>query len=256
MKKIFIFAILFLGVICFSFAGDRLSDKEVKEVIDAVDHGRDRFEDALEGKLKNAIYRGPRGEVDIGKYLDDLQENTKELQERFKSEYSASSEVRVVLEKGSNISNFMSNHPGTKGASEFDHFAVELKKLANAYGTEFPLPENAAVRRINDGEAAKTADMLAKQADQLKKQIGKDKTIPKDQQQIYKQDIEAFQKSAKTLKSRLSDSKPSTAEARAVMDQAAQIGQALEAGQLSPAVSSAWSSMQSTLNKIGQAFGQ
>ncbi len=256
MRQILMLTLLIFGVVGFVFAqtGERLSDKEVKEIIDNVDHGRDRFEDAMENNLKHAIWRGPKGEVDISKALDDFQENTKDLEERFKPDYSASSEVGVVLEKATNISNFLSNHPGTKGASEFDHFAVDLKKLANAYGTDFPVPEGASFRRINDGEAAKAADLLAKQADQLKKQIDKDKTIPDEQQEIYKDDIDQLIKSSKTLKDRLADSDPATAEARTVVDQAAQIGQALEGAQVAAPVTSAWSSMQASLSKIKQAF--
>lgn len=41
-----------------------------------------------------------------------------------------------------------------------------------------------------------------------------------------------------------------------LMDQAAQIGKTLEAGAMSPAVSSAWNAMQANLAKLGQAFGQ
>ena len=60
-------------------AGDRLSDKDVKALLETLDNSRDRFEDQLDGKLKNGIVRGPRGEVNVRRYLDDLQENVKRL---------------------------------------------------------------------------------------------------------------------------------------------------------------------------------
>ncbi|MCI0601554.1 hypothetical protein L0156_00920 [bacterium] len=50
MRQVFIFTILFFGVICFCFAQqDRPSDKDVKQIIENVEKGRDRFEDATHG---------------------------------------------------------------------------------------------------------------------------------------------------------------------------------------------------------------
>jgi hypothetical protein len=81
-------------------SADRLNDKAVKELIDRIDDERDRFEDQLDGELKRSIIRGPRGEVNVERYLDDLQENVDKLKERFKSDYAGSAEVTTVLRQG------------------------------------------------------------------------------------------------------------------------------------------------------------
>src|SRR3954454_654047 len=134
---------------------ERLTDKDVKGLIEAVDNGRDRFEDQLDGKLKDTILRGPNGEVNVARFLDDLQENTHRLKERFTTEYAASAEVATVLRQSTPIDAFMKQKPGIKGSSEWDHLASSLRRLAVAYGTQFPLEGSAPVRRISDGEAAK-----------------------------------------------------------------------------------------------------
>ena len=64
-------------------AADRPSDKDVKQLLERIDHERDRFEDQLDGKLKRSIVRGPGGEVDVERYLDDLQDNVDKLKDRF-----------------------------------------------------------------------------------------------------------------------------------------------------------------------------
>ena len=51
--------------------GERLSDKEVKEVIDAVDTGRDKFEGNLDGGFKGSTLRGPNGETKVSGALQD-----------------------------------------------------------------------------------------------------------------------------------------------------------------------------------------
>ena len=122
--------------------GDRLTDKDVKALIEAVDNGRDRFEDQLDGKLKDTILRGPNGEVNVARFLDDLQENTHRLKERFTAEYTASAEVATVLRQATPVDAFMKEKPGIKGSSEWDHLASSLSRLAAVYGTKFPLEGN------------------------------------------------------------------------------------------------------------------
>jgi hypothetical protein len=112
----------------------RLSDSELKSLIENVHHARDRFEDALDGEFKHSIVRGPRGEAQVNQYLDDLQENVNRLKDRYNSSYSASAEARTVLQQGSDIARFMQNQPDSmKGRSEWDRMAGSLGTLAHAY---------------------------------------------------------------------------------------------------------------------------
>lgn len=51
---------------------ERLSDKDIRALLERVDHDRDRFEDQLDGKLKRSIIRGPGGEVHVERDLDKI----------------------------------------------------------------------------------------------------------------------------------------------------------------------------------------
>ena len=69
-------------------SAERLNDKAVKQLLERIYNERDRFEDQLDGKLKRSILRGPSGgEVNVEKYLDDLQENANNLKDRFTPQY-------------------------------------------------------------------------------------------------------------------------------------------------------------------------
>ncbi len=237
-------------------SADRLTDKDVKALLEAVDNGRDRFEDQLDGKLKGSIVRGPAGEVNVGKFLDDLQENTGNLKERFNEKYAASAEAATVLRQASTIQRFMKEQPpGFKGASEWDHFAGTLTRLASAYGTTFPTDQNAPVRRINDSEAAAAAEELAKQIDQFKNALNKEKTLPKPAKDALKGDADIAKNIAKTLKSRLNDSDPSTAQARDLFGALRKLEDATKGQNLSPATLSALGAMRGPLATLNQAFG-
>jgi hypothetical protein len=232
---------------------DRLTDKEVKSLLEAVDKGRDRFEDQLDGKLKDSILRLPTGEVNVARFLDDLQENTGRLKERFTSDYAASAEVAAVLRQSTSIDAFMKQNPAIKGSSEWDSLAGNLRRLAVVYGTKFPLEGDAPVRRISDGEAAQTAEVIANQADQFKNAVNREQALAKPAKEGLKGHADAVKNAAKALKSRLNDSKPATSEARQLF---AAIGRMRESATgLTPASLALIGQMQAPLATLSQAFG-
>jgi hypothetical protein len=224
-------------------------------LIESVDQGRDRFEDALDGGFKNSILRGPSGEANVKKYLDDFQNEVGQLKDRFKPEYAASTEARTVLSRATEIDGFIRNQPAKfKGASEWDRLTVDLRRLAAVYGTSFPLPQGAAVRRLNDKETAAAADQLARQADQFKKAVGQDKALASAERDAVKRQADDLAKAAKTVKSRTSSGKPATGEARQLFDLVGQIDASPAAKKFSPATLSSWGVMRSGLATLEQAF--
>jgi hypothetical protein len=241
-------------------SGERLNDNDVKELLDRIDHDRDRFEDQLDGKLKRSIIRGPGGEVNVEKYLDDLQENMDKLKGRFTPQYAASAEVTTVLRQGSDIQRYMSTlPPDFDGASEWNRLAASLGELAACYGTKIPLGPDQQARRLNDGEVKKTAEAIAKNADEYKKQLDaslkKDKTIDRATREAAVSDAESVKEGAKKLASLVGDRKPASGEAKALFQHVATVQSAGAGRNLSPAARSAWGAMQADLAKISQAFG-
>ena len=240
--------------------GERLKDKDVKELLDRIDNDRDRFEDQLDGKLKRSIIRGPGGEVNVEKYLDDLQENMDKLKGRFNPTYAASAEVTTVLQQGSAIQRYMSTlPPNFDGASEWNRLAASLGELASSYGTALPLPQGQQARRLNDGEVKKTAEALAKNADAYKKQLDsslkKDKTIDKATREASLKDADILKEDAKKVASLVADGKPASGEVKALFQQVSAVQGAQKGRNLSPDALTAWGAMQGDLAKISQAFG-
>ena len=130
---------------------------------------------------------------------------------------------------------------------------MNLKRLADAYGTTFPLPGGATVRRINDKEAADSAGAVVTQAEQVKRAVDADKTLAKPEKEALKTDVEAVIKQAKTLQSRLKDGQPSSADAKALREKIAAL--TANGRQLPPAVLTAVGGLRAPLAKVDQAFG-
>jgi hypothetical protein len=236
--------------------GQRLSDKDVKQIIERIEDGRDRFEDKLDSQFKTAIIRGPRGEVNVRQYLHDFKENVDKLRDRFKPDNSASTEAGVMLAQASEINEYIKRQPeGFKGASEWDRLSVDLVGLAEAYRASFPLPLDATVRRINDAEAANIADSVARAADRLKKPIGDDKALEKRDRETVRKRLDDIARLAKSVRERAEDSHPATSEARQVMDLGMQLRADLEGRTLSADSLSGWDMLRVNLEKLEQAYG-
>jgi len=234
--------------------GARLSDKEVKAILDAVDTGRDKFEGNLDGDFKGSTLRGPNGETKVSGALQDYQDSTKKLQERFTADYSASAEAATVLKQSMQIDAFMSSPKApTKGRNEWDRQTTNLKRLAEAYNTTFPLPDGATVRRMNDKEAAEAAGAVTAQAEQVKRAADADKTLAKTDKQALKTEVDAVIKQAKTLQSGLKDGKPTTGDWRALKEKVAAL--TAQGRQLPSTVLTAIGGLRAPLAKLDQAFG-
>ena len=233
---------------------ERLSDKDVKTLIDQVDEGRDKFEGNLDGQFKGSTVRGPSGETKVAGALQDYQDNTQKLKDRFTSDYSASAEVVTVLKQSTAIDTFMQSSPSAmKGRTEWDSQTANLKHLAESYGTTFPFPDGGTARRMNDKETAATATAIATAADRFKNDLDKDKTLPKPERDAAKKDVEMLIDQANAVKSRTSDGKPATGEVRQLVEQVAKVQTFVGAHPI-PTMTN-WQAVQTSLGKLQQAFG-
>ena len=239
----------------FAQTSDRLSDKDVKAIIDQVDTGRDKFEGNLDGQFKGSTIRGPAGETKVGGALQDYQDSTKKLQERFKADYAAGPEVTTVLKQSTQIDTFMKGSPTSmKGRSEWDAQVLNLRRLAESYGTTFPTPDGAVVRRMNDKEVADAAASVGTAAERFKDELDKASTVAKPARDAAKKDVEALVKQAETVESRINDGKPATAEVRQLIEQTHRVQGFVDANPI-PAAMPNWQSVQASLAKLQQAFG-
>jgi hypothetical protein len=240
-------------------SAERLTDKDVKALMERIDHERDRFEDQLDGKLKRSIVRGPGGEVNVERHLDDLQENVDKMKDRYTGRYAASQEVTTVLQQGSGIQRFMAAQaPNMDGASEWNKLSASLGELAAVYGTSFPLSAGQAARRLSDDEVQSAAKAVAESADQFKKDLDnslkKDKTIDANARKAAVKEADDLKKDAKALADVVGGGRPASGEARALVGRAARLKTASATWPLSPAAQTSWRSVEGGLDKITQAF--
>jgi hypothetical protein len=240
-------------------AADRLTDRDVKALVARIEQGRDRFDDALDSKLKHSIVRGPSGEVKVDRFLNDFQESIDRLEERLKPEYAASAEAGALLRQASAIHNLFRSQPaGTRGESEWNRLETDLKALAVAYGASFPLEGTPTVRRIGDRELLGMIDGIARTADWLKKSLDDDlknnAAIDKPARQAIVGEADQLSKDAKALRDRVKDGHPSSSEAERVLAHASKLQSFIETHQV-PASSANWTNIATRLQGVATAYG-
>jgi hypothetical protein len=234
---------------------ERLSDKDVKALLEQVDEGRDKFEGNLDGAFKSSTLRSATGEAKVSTVLQDYQDNTKKLKERFTADYAAGLEVAAVLKQSTAIDRFMQAAAASmKGRSEWDRQVVNVKRLAEVYGTVFPLADGATVRRMNDKETASAAAAIATAGDAYKKGIDKATALPKPDRDAAKKDAELLIKQANAVKSRINGGQPATGELRQLVEQSVKIQTFVGSHDMAAAATS-WQAVQTSLGKLQQAFG-
>lgn len=240
-------------------AAERPSDKDIKQLLERVHHDRDRFEDQLDGKLKREVLRGPQAEVNVGRFLDDLQENVGQLKDRFSAAYAASAECTTLLQQASHIHRFMAAQPSDfQGASEWNRFAGSLNDLAVAYGTVFPLPEGATARRMNDREVQRAADELADAVEVFKKELDsslKAGKVDDRTRRVALDEVDALKNAAGRLASRVGDGQPTSAEVKALVELAGAVERASANRPLSPAAQSVLGSVRGALERVTRGYG-
>jgi hypothetical protein len=240
-------------VAAFAQAPVRLSDQQIKKLIDQVWDARDSFEGTLDDSVKESMMKTATTDAKVLAVLQDLQDNAGKLRDRFKPDYAAGAEVETLLKQATLIGTAMDRARITKGRSQWDELAASLKSLGGAYGATFPLPDGAGVRRLNDGETAAAAGTVASAADQIKKQIDKSKELAKPDKEAGKKAAEAVVKAADTLKSKIADGKTATGELRQVSDLITSLRTFLAAHPM-PSAAAAASTMNGAMGKLQQSF--
>jgi hypothetical protein len=238
---------------------ERLSDKQLEQLISRIASEEDTFRDALDPQIKRAVYRGPNGEVNVERFLKDFSDAAERLEDRYKKDYSASTEAGDLLRQATQIdAYFRRDQRASKGESEWVRFSEQLKTLAGAYGTEFPLPAGATVRRIGDKEVVSAADQLARDADRLKKGLSDglkaDKSIDKVTREATVREAELLKKDANALKAAINGGKAASPQASQLLGRMTKMHDFLGKTPVA-AAAPALGSLARPTTLIAQAFG-
>ena len=207
-------------------ASARLTDQEVKTLLEGIERKRSAFEAALDDKLKNSTIKGARGQVNVNEFFDDLQDQVERTRERFASNYSASSEVLSLLQFAARLDTWASTQPaGFRGSREWDALATDFRRLSAVYNSALLRPEQQALgaqaRRLNDAELVTAAANFDKNMDAFRtaydSALAANTALTPESRQTAIQNVDAMKTSAKALHTALGKKQKGVAEADALL---------------------------------------
>jgi len=244
-------------------ARERLTDEEVRALIESVEKKRAAFEAALDEKLKNTTIKGARGEVNTNEFFDDLQDQVRRARERFSPNYSASSEVLSLLQFATRLDAWASTQPaGFQGSREWGALAADFRRLSAAYNSSLLRPGQKALgdqaRRLNDAELVTVAATVEKNMDAFRNAydsaLAANTNLTPASRKTAIQNVDAMTNSARALNTALGKEQKGIAEANALLKgSAVMIDTTLQLPPNSSAAK-AWAPVREELTKVALAY--
>jgi hypothetical protein len=207
-------------------------DKDVKALIENTKQTFERFWDALDGKTKDAVFKGPAGEFVVKMMADDYKKAIETAGSRLSADYSASTEVGAFMKDAVRFQSFVSQQGAAfKGASEWQAHVGVLGRLATEYGAGFPPAQDQPFRWYTDKEvigATNAIEDTSKQvASAVENALKQDKATPEAARKALVSEIKLLGDAAKALGAAVGDGKPASALVTNLFEQTKKAQEAL-----------------------------
>jgi hypothetical protein len=243
-----------------SARAERLTDEQVKTLIEDIDRGFDTWKDDLEKRnLDDAKITSPERTIDVKTFLKDFEKAIDAVKDRFRPDYAASPEVMALLRLGSDVERH-SRRPGETPSRAWSALGAKLGALADAYDLSWPVESiRAQAARLNDGELASRVEQMERSVKQLQGEAEKaakaDKTVDKATREGLKTSIQGLERTAKDVRERVKDDRPAATEVGQLLSQTREVEGLITRLRLSPAGNSAWQGIESGTELLARAYG-
>jgi hypothetical protein len=240
-------------------AAERLTDEQVKKLIEDIDEGYKTWKRDLEKQnLDDAVITSSERTVKVKDFLKDFDKAIETFDGRFKSDYAASPEALTLLRRGSDVALRNKRQNLTPG-SAWSALAVKLDALAHAYGIGFPVESmNVLAARLNDGELATKVERTEAAVKQLQRDTEKaakaDKGIDKATREQLKGSIQQVEEKAKEVRTRIKEDRPAAVEVSQLFAETAKVKDTLGKLSLTTAAAPAWKGIESGNEALARAF--
>ena len=239
-------------------AAERMTNEQVKKLIEDIDRGYDTWKKDLEkANLDDAVITSADRTIKVKAFLEDFEKAIDTVKDRFKSEYAASPEVLAVLRLGSDVE-LRHRRQGETPRSSWTPLAAKLDALARAYGVSWPIESmNVQAGRLNDSEMAGKVEQMEKAAKQLRSETEKaakaNKAIDKASRESLKGSIEQVEAMAKDVRSRIKEDRPAAVEVGQLLSQTGKVKDTLTKLSLFWA-GGAWRGIDTGTEALARAF--
>jgi hypothetical protein len=257
-----IFLASLAGLICPALAQQpyRISDKEMKSLLERIEKEADRFREALKQGLKNSRLDLGRGEENIHQFVADLEVATDRLKDRFNGNRSVAADVEEVLRRAAYVDQFMQRHPlVTRADREWSALRRDLDLLAQAYQVSWQWDgPSARPARLSDREVKALLERIERGADRyresMKKALKESRAIDRQARDNINRTLEDFAKAADRLKDHFGGNQPIAGEVAEVWRWAGTIDSFMRQYRLTDRAQRDWASLQREIEELARTY--
>jgi len=239
-------------------AAERMTDEQVKKLVEDIDRRYDTWKKDLEkANLDDAVITSAARTVKVKTFLEDFEKAIDTVKDRLRPAYAASPEVLALLRLGSDVE-LHHRRQGDTPRSTWPPLGAKMEALARAYGVGWPIESmNVLAARLNDDELAGKVEQMEKAAKELRSEAEKaakaNKAIDKGSREAMKTSIQQLESMAKEVRSRIKDDRPAAVEVGQLLSQAGKVRDALEKASLFSA-SGAWRGIDAGAEALARAY--
>jgi len=240
---------------------ERMTDEQVKKLIEDIDDGYETWKQDLEKRnLDDAVITSAERTVKVKDFLKDFEKAIDTLKGRFKPDYAATPEALALLRKASDVElrNRRQGETATS-SSAWAALSSKLESLARAYDVGWPIQSMQVLpARLNDRELSAKVQRMESASKALRSETDKaakaDKTIVKATRESLKTSIDKMGLQAKDIRSRIEGDRPGAVEVGQLLAQTATVRDTLKKLALSTANAPAWREIDAGTEALARAY--
>lgn len=241
----------------------RLSEEQMKNLLERIEKGADSFRDSLKNALSQSRYDDTRAEDNINQFVKDFESATDQLEGRFNDHRAASASVLEVLNRAASIENFMLRHRLTgRAQSDWAYLRKNLNELAAAYNVSWSWAGlSNRPYRISENQVKNLLERLEKGADSFRSSLndalGKSRFDDTRAEDNINQFVRDFEAATDRLESRFNDDRSASASVQEVLRRAGTIDNFMRrySHTLTPRAHRDWTDLRRNLDELAQAYG-
>lgn len=237
----------------------RLSDDEMKKLLESINDRTGKFRDAVERGTRKGKLDTRLPDQDINRFVKDFEDSTGRLKDRFNSKRSASADVEEVLRRAATIDGFMKRHPVVTGAdAEWLALRGDLDQLVRAYNVSWRWDDSsAAPERLSDSQVKVVLEELSSNTGEfrsnLEKSLKQDPSVERQVRDNVNQTVKTFKGDADRLKGRMKE-KDFPTQLEQVLRLAASVDRFMKGRPESDRAQGDWRRVRRNLEQLAQSY--
>lgn len=244
----------------------RLSDNQVKQIIQRVENRADTFKRNLDTALDRSKLNGTREEDEVNSRVSDFENATNQLRDRFNDRSSVSQDVQAVMNSAFYINDFMrKNYLNRTVQSNWTLLRRDLDSLASAYnvtwnwdGRYLSTVNTQTPYRLSDRDVEQLLNRVDQRANDYKGSL--DRALDNSKLDGTKQEdninkfVSDFRESTKDLRQKFNRRTSVATDVETVLSHAKIINDFMLRHRLSPEAQNDWFTLRGELDELGRVY--